>query len=75
MTMFEKEKFTWDGMYLMYVDGENRSFVARFKRRKNYKSYINFPCEKQRLRTETYFNLTKTMAPLEAMWALGFKKT
>ena len=42
MKMFEKEKFTWDGLYLMYVDGENRSFVARFKYRKNYKSWINF---------------------------------
>jgi hypothetical protein len=74
MTMFEKEKFTWDGMYLMYVDGENRSFVARFKRRKNYKSYINF-LVKNKISIETYFNLTKTMAPLEAMWELGFKKT
>ena len=38
MTMFEKEKFFWDGLYLMYVDGENRSFIARFKYRKNYKT-------------------------------------
>ena len=73
MTMFEKEKFIWDGLYLMYVDGENRSFVARFKYRKNYKSWINF-LVKNKVSQEAYFELRKTMAPLTAMWELGYEK-
>ena len=92
--MFDKEKFTWDGMYLMYEgqyegakmmldvhpdahplwEGKLKpAFVARFKYKKNYKTYINF-LVKNKISAETYFNLAKKMAPLEAMKTLGFQK-
>ena len=94
MTMFDKEKFTWDGMYLMY-EGQYKgakmmldvhpdahplwegklkpAFVARFKYKKNYKTWINF-LVKNKISAENYFELAQKMAPLEAMWKLGFKK-
>jgi hypothetical protein len=78
MTMFEKEKFTWDGMYLMYKSDEsdpwrNLDFIARFKYRKNYKSWINF-LVKNKVSIETFFELRKTNAPLQVMWELGYEK-
>lgn len=93
MTAFIKEKFTWDGMYLMYAgEYENQptmdevhpnchpswvgvpkpAFIARFKYRKPYKSWINFLVKNASV--EQYLKLAESHSPVEAMDLLGFKR-
>ena len=92
-TPFEKEMFTWDGMYLMYKGdfagsvkmdtfnpnchpswvGKNKpQFVARFKYRKPYKSWINF-LVKSGVSVEDYMYWSGKTSPLDAMKKFGFK--
>jgi hypothetical protein len=50
MSVFNKDLFSFDGMYLMY-GSENRKFVARFKGRGDRAGFVKFlmknftPCE------------------------------
>ena len=92
MTKFEKEMFTWDGMYLMYkgdFDGAQMmmdvcpdahpswggklkpAFVARFKYRKPYKTWMKFLIKHTTV--EEYMTLAKETTPLDAMRKLGYK--
>tara|TARA_R100000664_G_scaffold20327_2_gene29524 strand:+ start:158 stop:430 length:273 start_codon:yes stop_codon:yes gene_type:complete len=75
-TYFQKEQFSWDGMYLHY--GENRDFIARFKYgRKPYKTWINFLVKN--FTVEEYLGLIKNhhmmngLTPLAALESKGFK--
>jgi hypothetical protein len=67
MSKFDKEMFSFDGMYLTY--GAERKFVARFKRggMASFKSFLikNFAVEE-------YFTLSADMAPLEILATKGF---
>ena len=92
MTKFEKEMFTWDGMYLMYkgdFDGAQMmmdvcpdahpswegklkpAFVARFKYRKPYKTWMKFLIKNTTV--EEYMTLAKETTPLDAMRKLGYE--
>ena len=91
-TRFEKEMFTWDGMYLMYKvdfagaqmmmdvcpdahpswEGKLKpAFVARFKYRKPYKTWIKFLCKHATV--EEYMDLAWKTSPLDAMRTLGYE--
>ena len=73
-TYFQKEQFSWDGMYLTY--GENRDFIARFKYgRKPYKTWINFLVK--HFTVEEYLNRIdhknpNHVGPLTALESKGF---
>ena len=92
-TRFEKEMFTWDGMYLMYkgdFDGAQMmmdvcpnahpswegklkpAFVARFKYRKPYKTWINF-LVKNEIFVEDYMDKAWKTSPLDAMRQYGYE--
>ena len=92
-TRFEKEMFTWDGMYLMYKGdfagsvkmetvapdchpswiGKNKpQFVARFKYRKPWKTWVNF-LVKNEIYVEDYMDKAWKTSPLDAMRQYGYK--
>jgi hypothetical protein len=70
MTKFNKEQFNFDGMYLTY--GEDRRFVARFKRSGmgDFKRFLikNFTVEQ-------YFYFTETLRhpPLTVLELKGYE--
>ena len=91
-TKFEKEMFTWDGMYLMYKGdfagsvkmldvcpdahpswkGLNKpQFVARFKYKKPYKTWINFLVKN--VTVEEYMDKAWKTSPLDAMQYFGYE--
>lgn len=67
MSKFEKSKFVSAGGYLSY-DGK---FVARFKYNRRdlagFKSFLS-----KNFLVEEYFELTKTLAPLQALETKGY---
>ena len=92
-TRFEKEMFTWDGMYLMYKgdfagaqmmmdvcpnahpswEGKLKpAFVARFKYRKPWKTWVNF-LVKNEIFIEDWMGLAYKTSPLQAMQHYGYK--
>ena len=92
-TRFEKDMFTWDGMYLMYKGdfagsvkmetvhpdchpswiGKNKpQFVARFKYRKPWKTWVNF-LVKNEIFIEDWMGLAYKTSPLQAMQHYGYK--
>jgi hypothetical protein len=68
MTKFEKAGFNFDGMYLTY--GEDRRFVARFKRggMGDFKRFLvkNFSVEE-------YFDKLDVSAPLLVLMQKGYE--
>lgn len=76
MTKFEKAGFNFDGMYLTY--GEDRRFVARFKRggMASFKSFLvkNFTVEQYFYFTETLRHPPLTVLELKGYVSPAMKK-
>lgn len=68
MTTFDKTKFKYDGLFLMY----DNAFVARFKRggMSHFKSFLieNFSVEE-------YFQSMEKSTPMQALEAKGYVST
>ena len=68
MSKFIKEQFNYDGMYLTY--GEDRKFVARFKRggMGDFKRFLvkNFSVDE-------YFNQLAVSAPILVLMSKGYE--
>ena len=82
MTKFDKELFTWDGMYLMYQGAFEGSRTMeqvspdchpRFKYgSKPWKSWVNFLVKNFTI--EEYKALSEQTSPMQAMEVKGFKE-
>lgn len=72
MTPFNKNRFKWDGMYLMYgTNLGNQAFIARFKYgSKPYRKWINFLCKNFYI--EEYLELAKQTSPRDAIESKGY---
>ena len=67
MTTFNKELFTWDGMYLTYQG----AFIVRFKYgSKPWKSFRNFLVKN--FTVEEYLKLSEATSPMEAVEVKGY---
>ena len=67
MTKFNKELFTWDGMYLTYQG----AFIVRFKYgSKPWKSFRNFLVKN--FTVEEYLKLAEATSPMEAVEVKGY---
>lgn len=67
MTKFNKELFTWDGMYLTYQG----AFIVRFKYgSKPWKSFRNFLVKN--FTVEEYLKLSEATSPMEAVEVKGY---
>ena len=67
MTTFNKELFTWDGMYLTYQG----AFIVRFKYgSKPWKSFRNFLVKN--FTVEEYLKLAEATSPMEAVEVKGY---
>ena len=70
MTKFDKTQFNWDGMYLTYGQGQDRKFVARFKRggMAHFRSFLT-----KNFSVEEYFNLTDSgKSPIDVLETKGY---
>lgn len=72
---FDKSKLTWDGMYMMYVDGTTRQFVARFKHNKRDRANFTKFLIKNFTTTEYFALRDQGMTPIGILRTKGYVST